>query len=45
MYDAMTDELPEWLRKAAKLRTREEIRSMAFGDPDLEPIRDFVKTL
>lgn len=35
----------EWLRKAAKLRSRDEIRSMALGDPDLDAIRDFVETL
>lgn len=35
----------EWLRKAAKLRTREEIRAMAANDPDLGPIRDFIESL
>ena len=34
-----------WLRKAAQLQSKEEIRKAALNDPDLAPIRDYVQAL
>ena len=35
----------DWLQRAVKLRSKEEIRTLALGDPDLLPLHDYVKTL
>lgn len=35
----------EWLRRAVRLRTKEEIRALAMNDPDLAPLRDYVNSL
>ncbi len=39
------EQAQDWLRKAVRLRSRDEIRSDALKDPDLAPLRDFVKSL
>ena len=34
-----------WIMMAARLRPKEEIREMGLEDPDLKPLRDFLKDL
>jgi len=35
----------DWLQRAVRLRSKDEIRSLAMNDPDLAPLRDYLKGL
>ncbi|HRI15296.1 MAG TPA: tetratricopeptide repeat protein [Verrucomicrobiota bacterium] len=35
----------DWLQRAVRLRSKDEIRSLALTDPDLAPLRDYLQTL
>jgi len=35
----------DWLQRAVRLRSKGEIRTLALHDPDLAPLRDFLKGL
>ncbi len=35
----------DWLQRAVSLRSKDEIRSLALRDPDLAPLRDYLKAL
>lgn len=38
-------EAQDWLKRAARLRPKNEIKGMALQDPDLAPLRDYVEQL
>ena len=39
------EEARQWLAKAIKIRSTEEIKQMALADPDLQPMWDEIKKL
>lgn len=47
-YACQLGDLPrarDWLQRAIRLRSKDEIRTLALSDPDLAPMRDYVETL
>src|SRR5262245_57025085 len=47
-YSCQLGDLPqarEWIKRALKLRGKDELRKMALQDPNLERLRDYIDTL